>query len=155
MGNKYIIRKVIIVNAKPEIIFKILTGVANWNLWTKSVKSITLLNKNSFDKGTKVKVVQPKLLPITWEITEIEKDKSFTWVSNPIGLKMTAKHIIKQKGDATFVELITIYEGIFSGLIYIMTAGLTNQYMTMEINGLKDEAENKINSSMDYIITGY
>jgi uncharacterized membrane protein len=141
MGNKYSISKTVIINARPEFIFKILADVVTWNLWTKSVKSIRLLNKNSFDKGTKVRVVQPKLLPITWEVTEIEKDKSFTWVSNPIGLKMTAKHIIEQKSDATLVELITIYEGALAGLIYIMTAGLTNKYMTMEINGLKEESE--------------
>ena len=141
MKNKYIIRKPIVANAKPETIFKILTDVGKWNLWTKSVKRITLLNKNNFDRGTKVRVVQPKLLPITWEVTEIENDKFFTWVSNSMGLKMTTKHIIEKKNDATFVELITIYEGILAGLIYIMTSGLTIKYMTMEINGLKEEAE--------------
>jgi len=74
MGNKYTIIKPIIVDAKPEVVFKILTEVGKWNLWTKSIKSITLLNKNRFEKGTKVKVVQPKLLSITWEVVEIEKD---------------------------------------------------------------------------------
>ena len=145
MGYKYKISKTINVNARPEIIFKILAEIGNWNLWTKSIKSITLLNKNILEKGTKVKIVQPKLLPITWEVTEIEKDKSFTWVTNSLGLRMTAKHIIEPKDDASSVKLITIYEGILAGLIYKMTFGLTNQYMTMEIEGLKEEAE-KLNT---------
>lgn len=78
---------------------------------------------------------------MTWEITEVEKDKSFTWVANTIGLKMTAKHILMQEAKLTFVELITIYEGIFAGLVYKMTSALTNEYMAMEINGLRQEAE--------------
>jgi len=141
MNHKYCVSKTIIVNARAEIIFKILIDVRNWNLWTKSIKRIELLNKSNFETGTKIKIVQPKLLPITWEVTEIEKDRSFTWVSNSIGLKMTARHAIVQKEEGTFVELVTIYEGILSGLIYKMTSALTNEYMTMEINGLKEEAE--------------
>ena len=141
MGYKYRISKTINVNAGPEIIFKILTEIGNWSLWTKSVKSIKLINKNIFEKGTKVKISQPKLLPTTWEVTEIQKDRSFTWVTNSPGLRMTAKHIIEPKDDATTVKLITIYGGILAALIYKMTSGLTNQYMTMEIEGLKAEAE--------------
>lgn len=142
MDYEYRISKTINVNARPETIFKVLTEIGNWNLWTKSVKSITLLNKNIFEKGTKVKIVQPKLLPTLWEVTEIEKDRSFTWVSTSLGFKMTAKHIIGLKDDGTYVELITMHEGLLAGLIYKMTFGLTNQYMTMEIEGLKQEAEN-------------
>ena len=54
---------------------------------------------------------------------------------------MTVKHIIEPKNDSTFVGLLTVYEGILAGLIYKMTSGLTNQYMTREIEGLKKEAE--------------
>ena len=108
MGHKFMISKTINVEARPEIIYKILTEIGNWNLWTKSVRSIKLLNKKIFEKGAKVKIVQPKLLPTTWEVTEIEKDKSFTWVSNSPGLRMNASHIIELRDDATSVKLITI-----------------------------------------------
>jgi uncharacterized membrane protein len=145
MHGKYSISKTILVNARAEIVFKILIDVGNWRSWTRSIKRIELLNKKNFEIGTKVKVVQPKLLPITWEVTELEKDKSFTWVSNSIGLKMTARHILVQGDKGTFVELTTIYEGILSGLIYKITAALTDEYMTMEIDGLKEEAEKENN----------
>ncbi|HET6769258.1 MAG TPA: SRPBCC family protein [Chitinophagaceae bacterium] len=141
MSYKYRISKTMNVNARPEIIFKILTEVGKWTLWTKSVKSMTLLNKDIFEQGTKIKIVQPKLLPMTWKVTKMEKDKSFTWVASSFGLRITSKHIIEVKDDTTSVKLITIYEGILAGLIYKMTVKLTNNYMTMEIEGLKEAAE--------------
>jgi len=144
MGKKYCINKNIIINARPEQIFRVLADVENWNLWTSSVKRITIINDIKFNKGTKVKVVQPKLLPAVWEITEIEKNKCFTWVTKYIGLKMTGKHIIETKNNVTNVELVMIYEGVLAKLFYRLTSSLTSQYLTMEIKGLKKECENRL-----------
>lgn len=144
MDKKYRISKNIIINARPEQIFRVLADIENWNLWTSSVKRITLINDIKFSKGTKARIVQPKLLPALWEITEIEKNKYFTWVTKYIGLKMTGKHIIETKNNITSVESVLIYEGILAKLFYKLTSSLTSQYLTMEINGLKKECERRL-----------
>ena len=74
----------------------------------------------------------------------MEKNKYFTWVTKYIGVKMTGKHIIESKNNITSVESVMIYEGIFAKLFYRLTSSLTSQYLTMEINGLKKECENRI-----------
>jgi len=144
MGKKYCISKNIIINARPEQIFRVLADIENWNQWTPSVKRITIVNDIKFNKGTKARIVQPKLLPALWKITEIEKNKYFTWVTKYIGVKMTCKHIIESKNNITSVESVMIYEGIFAKLFYRLTSSLASQYLTMEINGLKKECENRI-----------
>jgi len=50
-----------------------LADIENWNQWTSSVTRITIVNDIKFNKGTKARIVQPKLLPALWKITEIEK----------------------------------------------------------------------------------
>ena len=143
MDKKYRISKNIIIYARPEQIFRVLADIENWNLWTSSIKRIAIINGIKFNKGTKARIVQPKLLPALWEITEIEKNKYFTWVTKYIGLKMTGKHIIETKNNVTSVESVIIYEGILAKLFYRLTSSLTSQYLTMEINGLKKECENR------------
>lgn len=141
MGKKYSISKNILINAKPEYIFRVLADIENWNLWTSSIKKIIIINDTKFNKGTKVKIVQPKLLPAVWEITEIEKDKYFTMEKRYVGLKMIAKHILEPRNNTTSVELVMIYEGVLAKLFYSLTSSLTSQYLTMEINGLKNKCE--------------
>lgn len=141
MGKKYSISKNILINAKPEHIFRVLADIENWSSWTSSVKKIMIINDMKFNKGAKVKVVQPKLLSAVWEITEIEKDRYFTMEKRYVGLKMIAKHILEPKNNTTSVELVMIYEGVLAKLFFSLTSSLTSQYLTMEINGLKHKCE--------------
>ncbi len=137
MDKVFEIKKSSIIHAKSAIIFKVLADVENWNKWTGSVKKSRLVKGDTFAVRSKIKIIPPKLLPATWEITEIQNDKSFTWVSNSIGLKVTAKHIIENKGVSSKVLLLTTYKGVLSKIAYSLTSDLTHKYMTMEIDGLK------------------
>jgi Polyketide cyclase / dehydrase and lipid transport len=141
MDKSFEIKKSSIIHAKSAIIFKVLADVENWNKWTGSVKKSRLVKGDTFAVGSKIKIIQPKLRPVIWEITEIKSDKSFTWVSKSIGLNVTAKHIIENRGDSSKVLLITTYKGFLSKIVYSLTSGLANKYMTMEIDGLKLASE--------------
>ena len=141
MDMSFEIKKSSIIHAKSVIIFKVLADVENWNKWTGSVKKSELVKGDTFALGSKIKIIQPKLRPVIWEITEIQSDKSFTWESNSIGLNVTAKHIIENCGDSSKVLLNTTYKGFLSKIVYSLTSGLTNKYMTMEIEGLKLASE--------------
>jgi hypothetical protein len=142
MEKGFEIEKSSIIHAKAAIIFKVLTDVENWNKWTGSVKKSRLVKGDTFAVGSKIKIIQPKLRPVIWEITEIQSDKSFTWVSNYIGSNVTAKHIIENRGNSSKVLLITTYKGFLSKIVYSLTSGLASKYMTMEIDGLKLTSEN-------------
>ena len=144
MNNKYSIEKSSVINAEPKVIYTILTRLENWNQWTKSITSISLLNTEEIEVGTRIKVIQPKLSPATWTITEIKENSSLVWEKKSVGLKMTAKHSIINDSHNVLVELSVIYEGFFARLAYKLTSSLTDRYMTMELNGLKTESEKRV-----------
>jgi hypothetical protein len=143
MNSKYSIEKSLIINAEPKDIYTILTRLENWNQWTKSITSISLLNAEKIEVGTRIKVIQPKLSPATWTITEIKENSSLVWEKKSFGLKMTAQHSIINDNNNVLVKLSIIYEGLFARLAYKLTSSLTDRYITMEVNGLKAESEKR------------
>jgi len=59
-----------LIDAQSNKIFKIPADVENWNLW---------LRAPTFDMGRRAKVFQPKLLPVILRVTEIVRNRVFTW----------------------------------------------------------------------------
>jgi hypothetical protein len=131
-----------VINARPEHIFAELTKLSQWNQWTKSIISISFVNNDEIKVGAKIKVLQPKLLPAIWTITEISENKSLVWEKKSFGLKMTANHFIQDSNEGAIVKLQIIYQGFLAKLFYRLTSSLTESYLTMEIAGLKKRCEN-------------
>ncbi|MEZ4776612.1 MAG: SRPBCC family protein [Bacteroidia bacterium] len=143
MPNPLTITQNIAIQATPEAIFKILADVEHWHLWTASIKKIVLINNTVLGPGVSAKVFQPRLLPNVWKVIQYEENRSFTWVSKSPGLTMTAGHALSPGDNHTAVSLTMTYEGFLAKLLYKMTANLTSQYMTMEIEGLKKVCEQR------------
>ena len=141
MKKQYSVEKTLAINARPNDIFNVLTHLEQWNQWTQSISEMSILNEDVPGLGARVKVLQPKLPPAIWTITEIKQDKSFTWEKKSVGLKMISEHLILSVANETSVTIRTTYEGLLANLFYKLTHALTDRYMTMEINGLKKECE--------------
>jgi len=141
MNRHCFISKSTEVNASVSTVFGVLSDIEHWNEWTKSVTKISYLPNNNFLIGGKALVHQPKLPASVWTITEIIPNRFFFWQMNSHGVKITAKHIMKETDKGTFIEHQVIYEGLFAWLVYKLTAKLTKQYLGMEITGLKHHCE--------------
>lgn len=141
MNNKLVIEKTGFISSSPEHIFKVLSEVKKWNQWTKSIIDIAFAGAEELKVGAKIKVRQPKLPPAVWTVTEFSKNKSLAWEKRSFGLKMTANHIIHGNNDGAIVKLQIIYQGFLAGLFYKLTSALTDEYMSMEISGLKKKCE--------------
>ena len=141
MKKQYSVEKTLAINARPSDIFNVLTHLEQWNQWTQSISEMSILNEVVPGLGARVKVLQPKLPPAIWTITEIKQDKSFTWEKESVGLKMISEHLILSVANETSVTIRMTYEGFLANLFYKLTHSLTDRYMTMEINGLKKECE--------------
>jgi len=122
-------------------VYGIWTDIEKWNLWTKSIKQISYLENFSFKVGGKAKVIQPKLSPAVWKITEIKVDKSFTWETKILGVTAIGDHILENSSRGTIAKSILTYKGLFASLLCAISRNLTIQYMTMEMEGLKNECE--------------
>jgi hypothetical protein len=141
MKTPYIVEKTLLIHSMPYEIFDILTRFDRWNQWTQSITEMSVLNNDQLKPGSKIKVLQPKLPPAIWTITEIDPNKSLTWQKKSFGLNMRSEHLITSGPGMATVTLRITYEGPLAGLFYYLTHNLTDRYMTMEINGLKKECE--------------
>ena len=141
MKSKYCISKRTLINADVTKVFSLLADIENWNLWTRSVTKISYVAQKQFEVGGKALVIQPKLAPAVWTITEIIDNKSFVWQTKSPGATMTAKHLLENTGQGTCIEHQVIYEGWLAGLFYALTSKLTTLYLDMEISGLKSKCE--------------
>jgi len=140
-SNKYCVEKTSVISSSPEQIFKVLADVIHWNQWTKSVLDISFVEHDTLKVGAKIKVLQAKLPPAIWTITEISENKSLTWEKRSFGLRMIANHTIQESNEGAFVKLQIIYQRFMARFFYKLSSVLTNKYMTMEITGLKQKCE--------------
>jgi hypothetical protein len=141
MDSKYCIEKTALIKSQPEHIFRVLTDLNHWNQWTPSIIGISFVGKDTFAVGTRIKVLQPKLPPAVWTITEISENKLLVWKKKSFALKVTANHIIQDSHDGAIVKLQIIHQGFLANLAYKLSSTLTDKYLTMEITGLKERCE--------------
>jgi uncharacterized membrane protein len=129
------------VAAAPQRVWDVLADVENWPSWTPSVTSVTRLDDGPLRVGSKVKIKQPRLPTTTWTVTELSPGESFTWTAAGPGFRTTASHRIQPTETGSVVMLTLHQQRLVGGLIGRFTASLTNRYLAMEGNGLKDRAE--------------
>ena len=141
--RRYFVEKTSVINALPGDIFNVLMDFGQWNQWTASITGMSLLNNDRPGTGARIKVLQPKLPPAIWTITESLPDRSLTWEKRSFGLVMLSEHLIVTGNNKTSVIIRMTYQGPLAGLFYMLTHSLTDRYMTMEINGLKRECEKR------------
>jgi uncharacterized protein YndB with AHSA1/START domain len=125
----------------PERVWEVLVDVENWPSWTPSVTSITRLDEGPLRVGSRVRIKQPRLPAVTWTVTELSPGASFTWIATGPGFRTTASHRIHTGEPGSVVTLLLEQNGLVGQLIGRLTVGLTNRYLTMEGNGLRDRAE--------------
>ncbi len=141
MEKKNSVTRKLVVNSEAHTIFSVLADVEKWNEWTKSITSISFLEKERFVVGGKARILQPRLSPAIWTITEIVENKSFTWMTKTLGVTITATHSLDSTLEGTIVELRLIYEGLLSGLVFRLFSKMAIQNLELEIKGLKAECE--------------
>lgn len=130
------------VDAPPRRVFDVMKDVERWHEWTPSVTSITLRPPGQLEVGGRAVIRQPKFPPAMWEISAIDPDRSFTWVSRAPGVRVFAHHSVEPTTNGTRVTLSLAYDGLLGGVIAKLTEGITNRYLQMEADGLKARSVN-------------
>jgi hypothetical protein len=132
----------ITIAAAPSHVWKILADVERWPAWTASVTSAARVDDVPLGVGAGVRIVQPRLRPAVWTITDWMPPQRFTWVSRSPGVTVTATHVLEPTPEGGCVVTLALrYDGILGALIGRLARKLTESYMTMEANGLKHRCE--------------
>lgn len=129
------------IEASPERVWAVMSEVLLMPTWTTSMTSVELEPPGPLAVGSKARIVQPKLSPATWVVTEVVPGRSFTWTSKAMGSDVTASHTLTPTSSGATVELAVQYDGTTSALVAGLTRKITTKYLRMEADGLKAACE--------------
>jgi len=131
-----------ITSASPEVVWSVLADVEHWCDWTPTVTEVTALNDTGLKVGAKYRVVQPKLRPATYEVTEYVPNRRFTWVQKLAGGTMIADHRIVPGDGATKVELSFTSKGLLANVVGNLFTRIIGEYVATEARSLKKRCDN-------------
>jgi uncharacterized membrane protein len=131
------------IDAPPERVFAVLCDVERWPEWTSSMTSVQRLDRGAFGIGATARVVQPKLRPATWQVTELRENRSFTWVAHTPGVIMKAAHFVEAEGAGSRGSLSFEFAGFLGPIVARLYRRLIEQYLNTEAQGLKRRSEDR------------
>ncbi|MGI8417093.1 MAG: SRPBCC family protein, partial [Nakamurella sp.] len=117
-------------------VWRVLIDIDSWPHWTKSVTSVERLDGGPLRIGSRARLVQPKMRPLTWEVTELTQASGFTWETHNLGVTTTAFHRLIADGTGTSIELGVQHTGALAWLIRLLSKP-TEGYPALEVAGLK------------------
>jgi len=130
------------IEASSDIVWGILVDVGRWPEWTESVQEVRWLGEATLSPGSRVRIKQPRMSSLVWEVSGYEPRASFTWRNTSPGVTTVGTHVITERGgDRVTVTLGIQQSGVLARVIGLLTGARTKRYVQMEADGLKKRAE--------------
>ena len=130
-----------VTSANPQVVWSVLADVEHWHDWTPTVTEIKALNGTGLTVGAMYRVVQPKLRPATYEVTEYVPNRRFTWVQKFAGGAMIADHRVAPGDGATKVELSFACKGLLANIVGNLFSRMIREYVATESRSLKERCD--------------
>ena len=130
------------IDAETKRVWDTLMDLERWPEWTQSVDRIERLDHGEFGIGSRARIRQPRIPVAIWEVTEFESGRSFTWVSEAVGIRSVGSHLIEPRGEGTVSLTLTLAQtGWLARLVRSRAEKLAKEYLAMEAQGLKRRCE--------------
>jgi len=91
--------------------------------------------------GAKVRIRQPRLPTVTWEVTKWNPGHSWTWTAASPGVRTEASHVLTCTVGGTIAEQSIGWSGPLGRLAAYVWRSLTRRYLAIEATGLKQRSE--------------
>ena len=130
------------IEAPPSVVWDILSDVERWPNWTPTVTRLTKLTPGPLAVGMVARIIQPKLPPGIWRVTEIHNGHDFTWVNHTIGLRVIGSHVVDPlpTGDSRVTVSIR-FVGLLAPMVGLLVRRLNEDYVATETKSLKARSE--------------
>ncbi len=130
------------IAAPRAVVWDILTDVERWPEWTASMRGVQYVDADRLTLGGHVRIKQPGMPALVWEVTALVPQESFAWVARSSGLTTVGLHqlTLRPSGDVT-VRLGLEQSGPLAWLAGLLSARRTRRYVQMEADGLKRRSE--------------
>ena len=127
----------VVTSASPEFVWQVLSDVEHWPDWTSTVIAIKSLGNSRMERGARYRVVQPKLRPAIYEVTEYVPNQRFIWEQKLPGGALVADHRLTSRDGATEVELSFESQGLLANVVATVFSKMIAQYVATEARSLK------------------
>lgn len=130
------------IDAPREKVWETLTDVDRWPEWTASMTEVERIGGGVLAPGTNVRIRQPRMPTLIWEVTELVPGASFTWQSASAGVTTVASHALSTSAsDGVVVTLAVQQSGALAALLGLVMSRRARRYVQMEALGLKQRCE--------------
>ena len=130
------------IDRPPGDVWSVLVDVERWADWTASIAAVERLDRSAFGVGSRVRIRQPRLKTMVWQVSEFQQGRLFTWETQSPGAFTVARHAIRanSRGGST-VTLTIVQTGWLARLLRTLIGRLSRRYLEMEAQGLKRRCE--------------
>jgi carbon monoxide dehydrogenase subunit G len=128
-------------SASPAVVWQILADVEHWSEWTPTVVEVRALGNTGLSVGARYYVVQRKLRPAIYEVTECIPNHRFKWVQNFPGGALVADHCLSSRDGTTEVELSFVSKGPLANVVASLFYKMIRRYVATEARCLKNRCE--------------
>lgn len=130
------------ITATASEVWNALVNVTVWPEWLPTVLEVQPLAGQVLSVGAKFKIIQPKLRPTVWEVTELHPGENFAWQASSPGLMLWANHTVVELPDRRSEVLLEFrFSGILAPLIALLAGSVTKRYLAIEAASIKRRAE--------------
>jgi hypothetical protein len=130
------------IQAPPSVVWSIVSDVEHWPNWTPTVTRLTKLTPGPLAVGMAARIIQPKLPPAIWRVTEIHDGHDFTWVNERLGVKVFGSHVVEPLPDGGTRATVSVrFTGFLSPIVARLARRLNEDYLDLEAKGLKARSE--------------
>ena len=131
------------IQAPPAVVWAVWTDLERWPEWTASVSRVERLDSGPLAVGLRVRIRQPKFPPAVWRVTDVDEGRSFTWVSESPGARVTGSHRIEPHAGGSRATAAITFAGPVARLVGWLSRSLTERYLQLEAAGLKARSEER------------
>lgn len=129
------------VHVGVDRLWAVLADPGDWPRWTASMREVRLLD-GGLAPGSRVRIVQPRLPPMVWTVTELVPERELTWTASAAGVVTTGTHSLRPgPGGTTRLRLGLEQRGMLAPLVQALLERLSRRYVELEADGLRRAAE--------------
>ncbi|MEU6414638.1 SRPBCC family protein [Microbispora sp. NPDC046933] len=131
------------IDATAERVWRVMTDVAGWPEFTPTMTAVEHLGDGPLSLGSRVRIKQPGLPPMVWQVTEFTDGASFAWRAAGAGVTTLATHVLTPREGGVSVLLGIDQSGPLAPLMSLLIGGRTRRYVRTEAESLKRRCESR------------
>ena len=132
------------IAAPASIVWEVFADVERWPEWTASVERAVPLDRPAIEVGRRFEIKQPRLPKVVWEVTEVDRGRSWTWRQRSPGSTAFASHeVVPLDAERTLVRQRIDQRGPLGVVVGVLMRRLTRRYLHLEADGLKARSEER------------